>query len=143
MSDPAPATPTPEATDPVVDHAGEFIPPSAPTAPVPVEAVTPAPQSAPTPSVPSEAPVPTEPAPATAVPGPAPLPGVWQPLSDDEARPGHFALVVDGEHKGRYGTIVGTYTERPDVVTFRTRDDRDEFLVVNYDDLRPDTAGKR
>ena len=59
---------------------------------------------------------------------------------DQEAHVGFFASVVDGPHKGRYGTL---RSRSGDVAVLSTRDDNDENLLVNYNDLRPDSAGRR
>lgn len=60
---------------------------------------------------------------------------------------GHFASVVKGEHKGRYGVVerVASFGSDgwPKTVAFRTRDDDSEMLTVKYDDLEADRAGKR
>lgn len=66
---------------------------------------------------------------------------------DDQAVPGHFADVVDGKHKGRYGVVVEVASRDAngvvDEVVLRTRDDDSGRIVVRYKDLRPARAGKR
>jgi len=69
------------------------------------------------------------------------------PRSDDDALTDLFANIVSGEYAPRY-VVVGRTLERdddgyPKTVEVRTRDDRDEMLVVDYADLRPAAAGQR
>lgn len=67
--------------------------------------------------------------------------------ADHEAREGHFASVVEGPHSGCYGYVasIGDVEEngRPRTAVLKTRDDLDESLLVQYDHLRPDVAGRR
>lgn len=67
--------------------------------------------------------------------------------SGEDALQGHFAVVTDGEYAGRYGVFeeVATADEdnRPVTVVFRTRDDRADRLIVNFDDLERAEAGGR
>ncbi len=70
-----------------------------------------------------------------------------RPRTDDDVLTGHFANVVAGPEEGRYVVLGATLTRAddgyPGTVLVRTRDDRDEFLVVNYADLRPASPGGR
>lgn len=99
---------------------------------------------------------PAEPAatvPASSAPTVPPIPGVvsgvvYRPRTDDDVLSGNFCRVVSGEHQGRYGVFVGTSTVFvndgwPATVTVRTRDDRDELILVNYADIRPAQPGGR
>jgi hypothetical protein len=66
---------------------------------------------------------------------------------DDDVLTNSFAMIVSGEHAGRY-VVVGSTSERgkdgwPTKVLVRTRDARDELLVVAYEDLRPAPSGRR
>jgi hypothetical protein len=69
------------------------------------------------------------------------------PRSDQDALTGLFANIVSGEFAPRY-VVVGQTVERdddgyPKVVEVKTRDSRDELLIVEYKDLRPATTGHR
>lgn len=73
---------------------------------------------------------------------------VYTPRTDDDVLSGCFCRVIRGEHQGRYGVLIGAVTVNvgdgwPAVVTVRTRDDRDEYIEVNYDDIRPAQPGGR
>ena len=66
---------------------------------------------------------------------------------DQDALTGHFAKVIAGEYEGRI-VVVGPTIARnkdgfPKTVTARTRDSRDEDIVVDYVDLRPAESGGR
>jgi hypothetical protein len=66
---------------------------------------------------------------------------------DLDARVGHFVQAVNGEHQGRYGVLdsvatVGT-DGYPSSVVVVTRDDENEYIVVDYADLVPAEAGER
>jgi hypothetical protein len=60
--------------------------------------------------------------------------------SDDDAYHGSWVDVVSGEHKGRYGALLGTVSSGPDgypeVVSIRTRDADNLVLDVAYSDVR-------
>jgi hypothetical protein len=62
---------------------------------------------------------------------------------------GFFAQAVSGPYTGRYGVLqsLGDVEDGddgyPKTAVLRTRDDADENLIVNYNDLRPTTAGRR
>ncbi len=67
--------------------------------------------------------------------------------SDEEAREGFFAKVIEGPYEGRYG-VVASFGDldaegRPIKAVLLTRDDEAESLVVDYHALRPDSAGRR
>ncbi len=67
--------------------------------------------------------------------------------ADSEPREGFFAKVIEGPYAGRYG-VVASFGDldaegRPIKAVLLTRDDEAESLVVDYDALRPDTAGRR
>jgi transcription antitermination factor NusG len=67
-------------------------------------------------------------------------------LTDTEPRPGQFVKVIDGPYKSRYGVYINPGDEkygRPITAVVRTRDDEDMGIIVRYDHLRPDVAGKR
>lgn len=53
---------------------------------------------------------------------------------------GHFVDVVEGEHKGRYGTWVST---EGDFAVVRTRDAYTDLFTVPISALRPAEAGRR
>ena len=66
---------------------------------------------------------------------------------DNDALTGHFATIVNGDLTGTR-VVVGSATEYdeegfPTKVYARTRDDRDEVIVVDYADLRPASSGGR
>ncbi len=69
------------------------------------------------------------------------------PRDDDDVRVGGFATITDGEFAGRYVVYQRTVTSGadgyPDTVLVKTRDDRDEPLIVDYASLRPAPAGGR
>lgn len=60
---------------------------------------------------------------------------------------GHFVKVTSGEHAGRYGVFdaVASVTDRglPETIIVITRDDRNERLVVGYDECERAEAGLR
>lgn len=61
--------------------------------------------------------------------------------TDDDALEGGFANVVSGPHAGRFGALMYV-TERgedgyPTKCVLRTRDAYNQFLAVDYADLRP------
>lgn len=64
-----------------------------------------------------------------------------------EALQGHFANVVDGEHKGRYGVYDDNAelddNGRPVTIIIETRDDATERIVVKYEDAKLARAGGR
>lgn len=66
---------------------------------------------------------------------------------DLDARVGHFVQAVDGEHQGRYGVLDSVATVGkdgfPSTVVVVTRDDENEYIIVNYGDLVPAEAGER
>jgi hypothetical protein len=71
-----------------------------------------------------------------------------QHLSPDEgAKVGFFAKVIAGPHDGRYGVVQSIGDVHPDgsprTAVLTTRDDDNASLVVAYEHLRPDSAGKR
>jgi uncharacterized protein YbdZ (MbtH family) len=73
---------------------------------------------------------------------------VYRGRTDDDVLTGTFCNVIAGEHQGRYGVLTGTVTVAltdgwPATVTVRTRDDRDEYITVNYADIRPAQPGGR
>lgn len=55
---------------------------------------------------------------------------------------GHFVEVVEGEHKGRYGTFWSLGPAQKEAVV-RTRDKRTDLLSVPVEYLRPALAGRR
>lgn len=55
---------------------------------------------------------------------------------------GHFVEVVEGEHKGRYGTFWNLDDNGVDAVV-RTRDSFTDLLPVPISALRPAQAGRR
>jgi len=68
--------------------------------------------------------------------------------NDDDVLTGGWCTVVAGDHQGRYGVYTDTATVFtadgwPATVTVRTRDDRNEDIVVDYADIRPAQAGGR
>ena len=69
-------------------------------------------------------------------------PAVAEPAltPDEEAHVGFFARVVAGPHDGRYGVV---RSRSGGVVVLSTRDDNDENLLVDFEHLRPDRAGRR
>lgn len=110
----------------------------------------------------SESAAPAEPltAPSSAADAPAPAPSaapaippavidgiVYRGRDDNDVLSGNFCRVVAGEHQGRYGVFVTTNTlcldGWPATVTIKTRDDRDELIVVSYGDIRPAQPGGR
>jgi hypothetical protein len=107
--------------------------------------------SEPQPPVAPEIPTGTVAPPTSPVPPvpPAVIEGiVYRGRTDDDVLTGCFCKVVAGEHQGRYGVLTGTVTVGlgdgwPARVTVRTRDDRDEYVTVNYEDIRPAQAGGR
>lgn len=68
-------------------------------------------------------------------------------LPEGSPRIGHFATVEKGEHKGKYGVVVQAIAFNskgwPTKVNFRTRDDDNELITVDYDALREAEAGRR
>lgn len=147
--------------------------PSPQPAPVPDSAPAPvaAPGVDPTPVV-AEPVVPVDPTPVVAeaapsVPAPVPVPatppsqaelearrrqvdeegGVVIGRDDTDAIVGQFADVVDGPYAGRYVVYQRTLTSGDDgyplTVLVKTRDARDEQLVVDYAHLRPAETGGR
>lgn len=73
--------------------------------------------------------------------------GVHQPRTDDDAILNQFVTIVEGPYAGRYAVYQQTLTSGedgyPETVLVRTRDDRDESLVVDYSHLRPAAPGGR
>jgi hypothetical protein len=70
-----------------------------------------------------------------------------RPREDGDALTGQFAMITEGDLVGTH-VVVGSATERdkdgfPKKVIVRTRDDRDEVLVVDYASLRPVGSGGR
>ena len=72
---------------------------------------------------------------------------VYRPRTDNDVLSGSFCRVIDGEHQGRYGVFISTDTVFldgwPATVTVRTRDAEDEYILVNYADIRPAQPGGR
>lgn len=60
---------------------------------------------------------------------------------DETPTLGNFLEVVKGPHDGRYGIYLSD-GDPPNIVV-RTRDDNDECLLVDINDTRPTTAGRR
>lgn len=138
-SAPAPS-PTPPANTPAPEPDVSSVPapvagPFVPTTPTAGEVVDPTPDPAPSTA-------PSLPAGAVNATG-----DVMRPRTDDDVLTGAFARVVDGPEAGRYVVVQQTVTTNPDgypeTVQVKTRDDRDELLVVNYADLRPASPGGR
>lgn len=73
--------------------------------------------------------------------------GVHRPRTDEDVRIGQFADVVDGPHHGRYVVYIKTIDSLedgyPKRVLVRSRDARDEDLIVPYAYLRPAPRGGR
>src|SRR5215831_18355363 len=63
------------------------------------------------------------------------------PRDDQDALTGRFAKVVAGDYEGKTVVVGPTITRDADgfpvTVSARTRDDRDEDIIVDYADLRP------
>jgi hypothetical protein len=124
---------------------------SAPTSTemVPSLATSAAPVAAEQPSEPGPAPDAPDPAPEqVATVPPAVINGiVYRGRDDRDVLSGNFCRVIAGEHEGRYGVLTGTATVFldgwPATVTVRTRDDRDEYITVDYVDIRPANPGGR
>jgi hypothetical protein len=73
---------------------------------------------------------------------------VYRGRDDNDVLTGGWCTVIAGEHQGRYGVYTATATVLladgwPATVTVRTRDARDEDIIVNYADIRPSQAGGR
>jgi hypothetical protein len=77
---------------------------------------------------------------AAAKPHKAPLAVELGLTPDEQAQVGFFASAVQGPHKGRYGVL---RSRSGDMAVLSTRDANDENLLVAYEDLRPDQAGRR
>ena len=67
--------------------------------------------------------------------------------SDDDALEGGFCEIVAGEHDGVHGTfdqvVEYDHAGYPVKVLVKPRDAATATLVVNYSDVRPDSAGRR
>lgn len=65
----------------------------------------------------------------------------------DDVEEGHFATVVEGEYKGRYGVFEGVSKfgkdSYPETVLFRTRDDDSLLIALPYKSLRRADPGGR
>jgi hypothetical protein len=140
----SPTSSQPDGTETAAATPGAPETPEAPEAAD--EASTPNPE-------PTEATGTAETAPASSAPTAPAIPGVvdgvvYRPRTDNDVLSGSFCRVINGEHQGRYGVFVRTATVFvndgwPATVTVRTRDDRDEYLLVNYADIRPAQPGGR
>ena len=118
--------------------------PDAPETPAASDATNEPPAPAPAEAAGTPETVPASNAPAV----PAIVDGVvYRPRTDNDVLSGRFCRVINGEHQGRYGVFVQTATVFldgwPATVTVRTRDDRDEYILVNYADIRPAQPGGR
>ena len=130
----SPGTPSePESTGSTPSPSGEAETP----AQTPTEAPTPDPA------------LPVPPAPVAAPPAGAidPDGGVQRPRTDDDVLVGQFATIVDGPYADKYvvyqSTVESGKDGYPTTVLVKTRDERDENLVVEYEHLRPATPGGR
>lgn len=72
---------------------------------------------------------------------------VTRPRDDNDVVTGQFARVASGPYQGRYVNLVRTLDQGddgyPTAVLVRTRDDRDEDLILDYKILRPAPRGQR
>lgn len=124
-----------------------------PPEPTPAPAAEPEPVPAVDVVDPSPEPAPDEPAtsaePASSMPvGAVTAQGdVMRRRTDDDVLTGGFATLIRGPYQGRTVVLQQTVTRGPDgypdQVIVKTRDDRDEPLLVHYENLRPATAGGR
>ena len=65
-----------------------------------------------------------------------------EPTPDSAAQVGFFCRVIKGEHVGRYGVLLQHNVDDGECLV-ETRDADNMRLIVKYDELRMDQAGRR